>query len=105
VIDRARNKKLRVDDVQGGTFTLNNAGALGTVMSQAIINQPQAAIMVMDAIVKRPVVVGDDGIAVRSMMNLSLSFDHRINDGLQGARFLRACKEALEGIEENSALL
>jgi 2-oxoisovalerate dehydrogenase E2 component (dihydrolipoyl transacylase) len=105
VIERARHSKLRIDDVQGGTFTLNNAGALGTVISQAIINQPQAAIMVMDAIVKRPVVLGDDAIAVRSMMNLSLSFDHRINDGLQGARFLRACKQALEAIEDNASLL
>jgi 2-oxoisovalerate dehydrogenase E2 component (dihydrolipoyl transacylase) len=101
--DRARAGKLRVDDVEGGTFTLNNAGALGTVMSQAIINQPQAAILVMDAIVKRPVVVEDDAIAVRSMMNLCISFDHRINDGLPAARFLRSIKETLESIDEASA--
>jgi len=105
VVERARRNRLRVDDVQGGTFTLNNAGALGTVLSQAIINQPQAAILVMDAIVKRPVVLQDDAIAVRPMMNLSVSFDHRINDGLQAARFLRACKEGLEGMEANAALL
>jgi 2-oxoisovalerate dehydrogenase E2 component (dihydrolipoyl transacylase) len=102
--ERARAGKLRIEDVEGGTFTLNNAGALGTVMSQAIINQPQAAILVMDAIVKRPVVVEDDAIAVRSMMNLCISFDHRINDGLPAARFLRSVKQALESIEDNAAL-
>jgi 2-oxoisovalerate dehydrogenase E2 component (dihydrolipoyl transacylase) len=102
--DRARAGKLRIDDVEGGTFTLNNAGSLGTVMSQAIINQPQAAIVVMDAIVKRPVVVEDDAIAVRSMMNLCISFDHRINDGLGAARFLRSIKDTLESIDDSAAL-
>jgi len=102
--DRARAGRLRIEDVEGGTFTLNNAGALGTVMSQAIINQPQAAIVVMDAIVKRPVVVDDDAIAVRSMMNLCISFDHRINDGLGAARFLRSIKESLESIDDSAAL-
>ncbi|HZS15589.1 MAG TPA: dihydrolipoamide acetyltransferase family protein [Candidatus Dormibacteraeota bacterium] len=102
--ERARNGRLRIEDVEGGTFTLNNAGALGTVMSQAIINQPQAAILVMDAIVKRPVVVDDDAIAVRSMMNLCISFDHRVNDGLAAARFLRSVKDTLESIEDSAAL-
>jgi 2-oxoisovalerate dehydrogenase E2 component (dihydrolipoyl transacylase) len=102
--DRARAGKLRIDDVEGGTFTLNNAGALGTVMSQAIINQPQAAILVMDAIVKRPVVVEGDAIAVRSMMNACISFDHRINDGLAAARFLRSVKDTLESIDDSAAL-
>lgn len=102
--DRARASRLRIEDVEGGTFTLNNAGALGTVMSQAIINQPQAAILVMDAIVKRPVVVEDDAIAVRSMMNLCISFDHRINDGLPAARFLRTIKETLESIDDSADL-
>jgi len=101
--DRAKASRLRLDDVEGGTFTLNNAGALGTVMSQAIINQPQAAILVMDAIVKRPVVVDDDAIAVRSMMNACLSFDHRINDGLPVARFLRTVKDTLESITDSDA--
>jgi 2-oxoisovalerate dehydrogenase E2 component (dihydrolipoyl transacylase) len=104
VIDRARNGRLRIDDLQGGTFTLNNAGALGTVMSQAIINQPQAAICVMDAIVKRPVVVGD-AIAIRSIMNLSVSFDHRINDGMQATRFLTTVKKLLEGIDESAPVV
>ena len=102
--ERARAGRLRIDDVEGGTFTLNNAGALGTVMSQAIINQPQAAILVMDAIVKRPVVVEGDAIAVRSMMNLCISFDHRINDGLPAARFLRSIKEMLETIDDDAGL-
>jgi 2-oxoisovalerate dehydrogenase E2 component (dihydrolipoyl transacylase) len=102
--DRARAGRLRIDDVEGGTFTLNNAGALGTVMSQAIINQPQAAILVMDAIVKRPVVVDDDAIAVRSMMNLCISFDHRINDGLPAARFLRSVKDTLEAVDDSAEL-
>jgi 2-oxoisovalerate dehydrogenase E2 component (dihydrolipoyl transacylase) len=101
--DRAKAGKLRLDDVEGGTFTLNNAGALGTVMSQAIINQPQAAILVMDAIVKRPVVVDDDAIAVRSMMNACISFDHRVNDGLPVARFLRTIKDTLESISDSDA--
>ena len=75
------------------------------MLSQAIINQPQAAICVMDAIVKRPIVLEGDAIAVRSMMNLSLSFDHRINDGLGAARFLRTVKELLEGIDEAAIAL
>jgi 2-oxoisovalerate dehydrogenase E2 component (dihydrolipoyl transacylase) len=100
--DRAKAGRLRLDDVEGGTFTLNNAGALGTVMSQAIINQPQAAILVMDAVVKRPVVLADDAIAVRSMMNLCITFDHRINDGLPVARFLRAVRDTLESVEDSA---
>jgi 2-oxoisovalerate dehydrogenase E2 component (dihydrolipoyl transacylase) len=103
LIERARQGKARLEDVEGGTFTLNNAGALGTVMSQAIINQPQAGILVMDAVVRRPVVVGD-GIAIRPIMNLCLSFDHRINDGAAAARFLRAVKSSLEAVTPESAL-
>ncbi|HEY6378299.1 MAG TPA: dihydrolipoamide acetyltransferase family protein, partial [Candidatus Dormibacteraeota bacterium] len=102
--ERARGGRLRIDELSGGTFTLNNAGALGTVLSQAIINQPQAAICVMDAIVKRPVVVVD-AIAIRSMMNLSVSFDHRVNDGLQATRFLVDVKRQLEGIDESAPLV
>jgi 2-oxoisovalerate dehydrogenase E2 component (dihydrolipoyl transacylase) len=103
LIERARQGKARQEDVEGGTFTLNNAGALGTVMSQAIINQPQAGILVMDAVVRRPVVVGD-GIAIRPIMNLCLSFDHRINDGAAAARFLSAVKSSLEAVTADSAL-
>jgi pyruvate/2-oxoglutarate dehydrogenase complex dihydrolipoamide acyltransferase (E2) component len=102
--DRARANKLKLDEIQGGTFTLNNTGALGTVHTVAIINQPQAAILAMDAVVKRAVVV-DDAIAIRPMMNLGLSFDHRINDGLSATRFTKRVKEILEDIDVNAALL
>jgi 2-oxoisovalerate dehydrogenase E2 component (dihydrolipoyl transacylase) len=103
LIERARQGKARLEDVEGGTFTLNNAGALGTITSQAIINQPQAGILVMDAVVRRPAVVGD-GIAIRPIMNLCLSFDHRINDGAAAARFLGAVKSTLEAVTADTAL-
>jgi len=102
--ERARSNHLKLDEIQGGTFTLNNTGALGAVMTQAIINQPQAAIMTMDLIVKRAVVV-DEAIAIRPMMNLGLSFDHRINDGLAATRFVRVVKDLLESFDESTALL
>ena len=102
--ERARANRLKLDEIQGGTFTLNNTGALGAVMTQAIINQPQAAIMTMDLVVKRPVVVGDDAIAIRPMMNLGMSFDHRIVDGLQATRFVRTVKDLLEGFDDQAAL-
>ena len=102
--ERARENRLKLEEIQGGTFTLNNTGALGTVLTQPIINQPQAGILAMDAVVKRPVVVEGDAIAVRSMMNLCLSFDHRIIDGLQAARFVRSVKEKLESIDDQSML-
>ncbi len=95
LIERARNKQLKVDDVQGGTFTLNNTGATGSVASQPIINQPQAAILTTEAIVRRPVVIGD-GIAVRHMMNMCLTFDHRIVDGMMAGQFLAHIKNRLE---------
>ncbi len=100
LVNRARNKKLTLADVQGGTFTVNNPGAFGSVMSQPIINQPQAAIVTMEAIVKRPVVVtdaeGNDNVVVRSMMNMCLSFDHRVVDGATAGRFLQSVKKWLE---------
>jgi 2-oxoglutarate dehydrogenase dihydrolipoamide succinyltransferase (E2 component) len=102
---RARANKLKLDEIQGGTFTLNNTGALGTVMTQAIINQPQAGILAMDAVIKRPVVVEDDAIAIRPIMNLGLSFDHRLNDGLQATRFVKTVKDILEGLDESAPLL
>jgi 2-oxoisovalerate dehydrogenase E2 component (dihydrolipoyl transacylase) len=103
--ERARSNHLKLDEVQGGTFTLNNTGALGAVMTQAIINQPQAGIMTMDLVVKRPVVVDGDKIAIRPMMNLGLSFDHRINDGLPATGFVRTVKQLLEGFADDAALL
>ncbi len=95
LIERARTKQLKPDDVQGGTFTLNNTGATGSVASQPIINQPQAAILTTESIVKRPVVI-NDAIAVRQMMNMCLSFDHRIIDGMMAGQFLGAIKKRLE---------
>ena len=95
LIERARNKQLKPEDVQGGTFTLNNTGATGSIASQPIINQPQAAILTTESIVKRPVVIGD-GIAVRHMMNMCLSFDHRIIDGMMAGQFLGFIKQNLE---------
>ncbi len=102
--DRARANKLKLDEIQGGTFTLNNTGALGTVLTQAIINQPQAGILAMDAVIKRAVVV-NDAIAIRPIMNIGLSFDHRINDGLQATRFVKQVKDLLENIDETGGLL
>ena len=95
LIERARESKLTVEEVQGGTFTVNNTGSFGAVMSMPIVNQPQAAILATEAIVKRPAVV-DDGIAVRSMMHISISFDHRVVDGGQAGRFMQAVKRGLE---------
>jgi 2-oxoisovalerate dehydrogenase E2 component (dihydrolipoyl transacylase) len=95
LIERARTKKLKPEDVQGGTFTLNNTGATGSVASQPIINQPQAAILTTESIVKRPVVI-NDAIAVRQIMNMCLSFDHRIVDGMMAGQFLGAIKKRLE---------
>jgi pyruvate/2-oxoglutarate dehydrogenase complex dihydrolipoamide acyltransferase (E2) component len=85
--------------VQGGTFTITNPGVFGTILGTPIINQPQVAILDVEAIVKRPVVVTTDGmdsIAIRSMMNLALSFDHRVFDGAIAAQFLARVKGYLE---------
>ena len=95
--DRARTKKLKLGDVQGGTFTLNNTGALGSYVSGPIINYPQAGIMTTEMIQKRAVVI-DDAIAIRSMMNICLSFDHRINDGAEASGFMSAVKSKLQAM-------
>jgi 2-oxoisovalerate dehydrogenase E2 component (dihydrolipoyl transacylase) len=95
LVRRARTRQLGTDDVSGGTFTVNNPGSLGSVVSMPIINHPQAAILSAEAIVKRPVVI-DDAIAVRSMMNLEVSFDHRVLDGGAALKFLNAVKSRLE---------
>ncbi len=95
LVDRARGKRLKPEDVQGGTITLNNTGATGSIASQPIINQPQAAILTTESIVKRPVVI-NDAIAIRHMMNMCLSFDHRIVDGMMAGQFLGAVKKSLE---------
>ncbi len=101
---RARAGKLGIPDVQGATFTVNNPGTFGTILSYSIIAPPQAGILAMDAIVKRPVVVEGDAIAVRSMMHLCLSFDHRVLDGVSAARFLQGVRRWLEGFSEQIPL-
>ena len=95
LVSRARSNKLLPADLQGSTFTVNNPGVFGTLMSMAIINQPNAAILTMDTVEKRPVVV-DDAIAIRQMMYLSISFDHRVLDGMTAAQFVGAIKRRLE---------
>ena len=101
--DRARTKKLTLTDVQGGTFTLNNTGALGSASSGPIINYPQAGILTTETIQKKAVVI-DDAIAIRSMMNICLSFDHRINDGAEASGFLSAVKTRLQGMAPGSSI-
>ena len=93
---RTREGKLRPQDMQGGTFTINNTGTFGSILSYPIINYPQAAILTMEKIVKKPVVLDDDMIAIRSVVNLCLSFDHRILDGVICGRFHQRVKYYLE---------
>jgi len=104
ISQRAREGKLKLEDVQGGTFTVDNTGWFGSVISMPIINQGQAAILALEAITKRPVVLDNDAIAVRSVVNLCLSFDHRILDGAQAAEFLRSLVRRLEGYGPDSSL-
>ncbi|HTK09780.1 MAG TPA: dihydrolipoamide acetyltransferase family protein [Ktedonobacteraceae bacterium] len=96
IAQRARSNKLTVQDMQNSTFVVNNPGIFGTIISMPIINQPHAGILSMDAVVKRAVVVEDDAIAVRSMMYISLSFDHRILDGVSAGGFLQAVRNKLQ---------
>ncbi|GGE10589.1 dihydrolipoamide acetyltransferase component of pyruvate dehydrogenase complex [Marinithermofilum abyssi] len=93
--EKTRAGKLTMEDLQGGTFTVNNTGSFGSIASQPIINYPQAAIISMESIVKQPV-IHQDMIAVRDLVNLCLSLDHRILDGLMAGRFLQRVKERLE---------
>jgi 2-oxoglutarate dehydrogenase complex dihydrolipoamide succinyltransferase (E2) component len=99
--ERARSGELEPDDVAGGTFTITNPGQFGAVLATPIINQPQVAILDLEAVVKRPVVIDDESeaIAVRPMTNLCMSWDHRALDGAQAARFLGDVKARLEGWE------
>jgi pyruvate/2-oxoglutarate dehydrogenase complex dihydrolipoamide acyltransferase (E2) component len=95
VAARARSKKLKPDEVHGSTFTITNPGPYGSIISVPIINQPNCAILAFDAIEKRPVVV-DDAIAIRHMVYLSMSWDHRTIDGALATQFLSRVKERLE---------
>jgi len=101
---RARENKLKPDEIQGGTFTLTNVGTFGNVMGTPIINQPQVAILAVGAIRKKPAVLETehgDVIAIRQMMFLSLSYDHRVVDGFLGGSFLRKVADYLEGFDTN----
>lgn len=104
--ERARTKRLSPDEVRGGTFTITNPGGFGAVMGTPIINQPQVGIIDIEAVVKRPVVVtdehGNDAIAIRPIMNLSLSYDHRLVDGAYAAPFMRDVRANLETWEEEA---
>ncbi len=103
----ARTGKLKPDDTNGGTFTLTNVGSFGSIMGTPIINQPQVAIMAVGAIKKRPVVIETpqgDSIAIRHMMYISLSYDHRIIDGALGSTFLNAVSKELENFDSNRSI-
>ena len=99
--DRARAKKLKVDEVQGGTFTITNPGVFGSLFGTPIINQPQVAILGVGTIEKRTV-VRDDAIAIRTMAYFALSFDHRIVDGSDADRFMAHIKKGLQEFDESA---
>ncbi|MDQ0256227.1 2-oxoisovalerate dehydrogenase E2 component (dihydrolipoyl transacylase) [Evansella vedderi] len=99
---KVRTNQLKSEDMQGGTFTVNNTGSFGSIQSQPIINYPQAAILSVESIVKRPVVLENDAIAVRHMVNLCMSLDHRILDGLVCGKFLGHIKNSLESMNEKN---
>jgi pyruvate/2-oxoglutarate dehydrogenase complex dihydrolipoamide acyltransferase (E2) component len=94
---RARSKRLTPDEVSGGTFTITNPGAFGALLATPIINQPQVAILDLEAVTKRPVVVNGDSIAIRPMTYLCMSWDHRALDGAVAAQFLSAVRRHIEG--------
>ncbi len=102
---KVRSGKLKSSEMQGGTFTVNNTGSFGSVQSMGIINHPQAAILQVESIVKRPVIMEGNMIAVRDMVNLCLSLDHRVLDGLVCGQFLARVKEILENVSaENTSV-
>jgi 2-oxoisovalerate dehydrogenase E2 component (dihydrolipoyl transacylase) len=101
VATRARNKQLKADDLAGATFTVNNSGTFGTLFSYSVINPGQAGILTMEAIVDRPV-AANGMIGIKPMMYLCFSFDHRVLDGLQAARFLTSCRKWLEAVTAES---
>ena len=98
LVARAHAGKLRIEDMETGTFTVNNTGAFGSIASNPIVNHPQIGIVTMERVVRRPVVVEGDAIAIRSMMNVALSFDHRALDGAEAGAFLAALKERLKAL-------
>jgi 2-oxoglutarate dehydrogenase E2 component (dihydrolipoamide succinyltransferase) len=98
--ERARTKRLKVDEVQGGTFTITNPGVFGSLFGTPIINQPQVAILGLGTIEKRPV-IRDDAIAIRTMAYMCLTFDHRIVDGSDADRFMAHIKQGLQEFDES----
>ena len=105
--DRARGGKLKLDDIQGGTFTLDNTGWTGSMITQPIINAPEVGILTMESIVKRPVVVETatgDAIGIKPMMYMCLGFDHRATDGAQAGRFVADVRKWLEAVDSNTAI-
>ena len=102
---KVRSRKLKSDDMQGGTFTVNNTGSFGSVQSMGIINYPQAAILQIESIVKRPVIMNGGMFAARDMVNICLSIDHRILDGFISGKFLARVKEILENISKDTTSL
>ena len=98
LVARAHAGKLRIEDMEAGTFTVNNTGAFGSIASNPIVNHPQIGIVTMERVVRRPVVVEGDAIAIRSVMNVALSFDHRALDGAEAGAFLAALKDRLEAL-------
>jgi 2-oxoisovalerate dehydrogenase E2 component (dihydrolipoyl transacylase) len=104
LVKRARSGKLTISDMQGGTFTFNNTGAFGSLQSFPLINYPQAAIITFETIVRKPVVIQRDMIAIRSMANLCLSLDHRILDGVVCGHFMRRVKQYLERYDQETVI-
>ncbi|HTJ59629.1 MAG TPA: dihydrolipoamide acetyltransferase family protein [Candidatus Saccharimonadales bacterium] len=102
---RAKTKKLTIPDFEGGTFTVNNGGTLGTYLSYPIVNPGQAAIMTTEAIGKRVVALDDDSIGIRTMGNVVMSFDHRVMDGATAAAFLRDVKAWIQGVDPSNVAL
>ncbi|MEO8625154.1 MAG: dihydrolipoamide acetyltransferase family protein [Candidatus Limnocylindrales bacterium] len=106
--DKSRAGKLSLDDISGGTFTLDNTGWTGSLITQPIINAPQVGILTMESIVKRPVVIatpdGKDAIAIKPMMYMCLGFDHRATDGAQAGKFINDVKRWLESVDSNLSI-
>ena len=105
--DRARGGRLKMDDIQGGTFTLDNTGWTGSLITAPIINTPEVGILTMESIVKRPVVVetpAGDTIGIKPMMYMCLGFDHRATDGAQAGRFVADVKRWLESVDTSTTI-
>jgi 2-oxoisovalerate dehydrogenase E2 component (dihydrolipoyl transacylase) len=104
---RARSGRLRIEELQGGTFTVDNTGWFGSIVSAPIVNVPEVAILTMEAIQRRPVVIeapGGEAIAIRPMMFICSAFDHRATDGAQMGRFMQDVKQWLESVDERTAV-